>query len=105
MPPIFGAWRLVALLLVVPAAWVYVWTLSPAQAETVAYRIEVRACRGADCRALPVSGRRWIGRFACEGHAATIERFADTLPPVPGLPKGTWVIRARCEAVEGMRGA
>lgn len=30
--PIFGPWRLVALLLIVPAAWAYIYALSPAVA-------------------------------------------------------------------------
>ncbi len=90
------------LLRVVPlylATSLLLWMLAVAtgHAETVGYRIEVRACRGADCRLLPVSGRRWLGRFACEGHASTIAQFGEA-------PRGR-TLSARCVAVDGMAGA
>lgn len=90
------------LLRIVPlylAVSLLLWMLAVAtgHAETVGYRIEVRACRGSACRLLPVSGRRWIGRFACEGHASTIEQFGEA-------PRGR-TLSARCVAVDGMVGA
>ncbi|MBA9063120.1 hypothetical protein GGQ91_002508 [Methylobacterium fujisawaense] len=90
------------LLRIVPlylAVSLLMWMLAVAtgHAETVGFRIEVRACRGADCRLLPVSGRRWLGRFACEGHASTIEQFGEA-------PRGR-TLSARCVAVDGMAGA
>lgn len=55
MRPIFEPWRLVALALVVPAAWVYVWTLSPAHAEPLGFVAGALACpvgvEGPDCSA------------------------------------------------------
>jgi hypothetical protein len=75
------------------------WMLavSTGHAETVAYRIEVRACRGASCELLPVSKRRWLGQFACQGRASEIERFGDA-------PRGR-TLSARCVALDGMAGA
>ena len=98
MRGIVGLRHAAGILLVLVAGWGWVWVFDrPAQAATVGYRIEVRACRGSDCRLLPVSGRRWIGRFACEGHASTIEQFGEA-------PRGR-TQSARCVAVEGMAGA
>lgn len=51
--PVLGWPRLLALLLVVPAAWLYVWTLSPAQADSLGFRAVALVCpagvEGADC--------------------------------------------------------
>jgi len=98
MGDLVGFRHIAGILLVLVAGWAWVWVFDrPAHAETVAYRIEVRACRGAACELLPVSKRRWVGRFACEGHASTIERFGDA-------PRGR-TLSARCVAVDGMTGA
>lgn len=105
MRDVLGLRHVAGVALVLVAGWGWVWAFTPARADTIAYRIEVRACRADGCRLLPVSARRWAGRYACQGHAETIERFADTLPPVRGLPRGAWTIRARCAAVDGMAGA
>ena len=55
MRSILGPWRLAALLLVVPAAWVYVWLLSPAQASPLGFVAGALACpagvEGPDCSA------------------------------------------------------
>ncbi|MDP4005077.1 hypothetical protein [Methylobacterium sp. NEAU K] len=98
MGGLVGIRHVAGILLVLVAGWAWVWVFDrPAHAETVGYRIEVRACRGADCRLLPVSKRRWVGQFACQGHAGLIERFGDA-------PRGR-TLSARCVAVVGLAGA
>lgn len=51
--PILGWPRILALLVVVPAAWLYVWTLSPAQADSLGFRAVALVClvgvEGPDC--------------------------------------------------------
>lgn len=105
MRDVLGLRHAAGVALILVAGWGWVWAFTPAHADTIAYRIEVRACRADGRRLLPVSARRWGGLYACQGHADLIERNADALLPVRGLPKGAWTIRARCAAVDGMVGA
>ena len=55
MRSILGPWRVTALLLIVPAAWVYVWLLSPAHARPLGFVAGALACpvgvEGPDCSA------------------------------------------------------
>lgn len=98
MRSLVGFRHFAAVALILVAGWAWVWVFDrPAHAETVGYRIEVRSCRGADCKLLPVSKRRWAGQFACQGRASMIERFGDA-------PRGR-TLSARCVAVDGMVGA
>ena len=99
MRDLVGFRHVAGLVLILVAGWAWVWVFNrPAQAaEAYGWRIEVRACRGDDCRLLPVSRREWGGRFACEGRADLIVRFGEA-------PRGR-TLRARCVSVDGMLGA
>ena len=66
-------------------------------AEPYGWRIEVRACRGADCRLLPLSRRRWPAQFACDTRAGLITQLGPA-------PRGRR-LHVRCVSVAGMRGA
>ena len=97
-PPIIEAWRVAVMVAAIGAIVLWVHLLvTPATAETIGYRIEADACRGAVCRPLGASPRIWGGRYACEGRAANLARF--------GLPGDPRVIRARCTAIDGMPSA
>lgn len=92
--------RAILLLLVLEyslAAAILLGGMAPGRADPLAWRIEVRACRGAACRTLPGSARRWDGRFACQDRAALIELFGPA-------PRGR-TLRASCLPIDGMPGA
>ncbi|KQO94640.1 hypothetical protein [Methylobacterium sp. Leaf91] len=98
-PPVNDLWRIPAIAAIVGAIvlWVHLFIPKPAHAETIGYRIEAEACRGAVCRPLTASSRIWGGLYACQGRAANIARF--------GLPGDPREIRARCTAIAGMPSA
>jgi len=105
-PPIIEVWR-VALMSVVIGA-IVLWAhllVGQAHADTIGFRIEVRACRADACQLLPMSSRRWAGAYACQSRAALMERFADALPALRGLPPGARTVRVRCVPVVGLAGA
>jgi len=105
-PPIIEPWRVVLMAVVIGAIvlWVHLFA-GQARADTIGFRIEVRACLADACHLLPVSSRRWAGAYACQTRAALMEQFADTLPPPRGLPPGVRTVRVRCVPVVGLAGA
>lgn len=83
---------------------------TPARADAPAvlgFRIEVRACRGTECRDLasphPVAGVG--GQFTCQARAETMRVVFAAAPPkrlsAIGLAGPGWAIRTRCVPVRG----
>ena len=97
MRGILGPRHAAGLVLILIAGWVWVWAFTPARAEPYGWRIEVRACRGTDCRLLPISRRRWPAQFACDTRAGLIAQLGPA-------PRGR-TLQARCVSVAGTRGA
>lgn len=103
-PPILEGWRIAVLVVVLPiiVGWAW-WITPPAQAATLGYRLEVEACRGAECRPLSMRAEPLLGQFGCQDRADTLRTLTDA--PIlarAGLKGVGWVLRARCVVVEGM---
>jgi hypothetical protein len=106
--PTFAAWHVCSRLawfgfLVIYAGW-----LTSARAETIGYRLELRACLNDECRPLRTSpaAHPWNGLYACQSRAATLEQLAAGQPVKwAGLPSGKWTFRARCEPIVGLASA
>ena len=93
--------RLAAL---VAAAWL--GAITAADAETVGYRVQLRACQGEACRNVEDPEAVWSGQFACDRRATLIEQRAAVMMDAPfGLPTVRWTVKATCVPVEGMPGA
>lgn len=74
-------------------------------AEIIGWRIEVTACRGAECGSLQVPTSFWDGKYACEGRAAYIAEVLGVADRAAlaslGLPEGAWRFSGRCAPVLG----
>jgi hypothetical protein len=106
--PAFQVWRICSLLAWFGFLMLYAGWLTSARAETIGYRLEVRACLNDEWRPLPTSPATnpWNGLYACQSRAATLEQLAEGQSlKWAGLPSGKWIIRARCAPIVGLASA
>jgi hypothetical protein len=108
LKPIFEVWHVCSLLAWFGFLMLYAGWLTSARAETIGYRLEVRACLNDECQPLPTSPATnpWNGLYACQSRAATLEQLAEGQPlKWAGLPSGKWTIRAHCAPIVGLASA